>query len=490
MTRTNRLGIFIFRRDLRVKDNTGLYAFSKDYDIILPIFILDPHQAQLHSTNKHYFSYNALQFMLESLDSLNKQLHKLHSQLYVFTNNPLTALANIIDDVQSHYDVKAVAWNHDSNTRYAQLRDKSIERMCHETYKLDVRVYEGDFTLLGEETPSGYKQFGAFYRNAVSSTIKYPISIKPTNCVKNLTLRHAEKENDIASLLHRYIPTYNHHIAVKGGRENAVRIIRKLKSNFSDYAITRNSLSHSTTQLSAYLNFGCVSVREVYHASCLQKMDTDFIKQLYWRDFFFQIAMNTKEAASFSHHIDPRFEKIHWRNANDKIGRKEWKRLVTGTTGFLLIDAGINEMKVTGFMHNRTRMLVGMFWTKYLRFHILDKKWGSQVGFSRYLVDAVGPSQNKMNHHWLTELDFPGRKFSSKGVPLSGRPMDVSNRMIRKWDPTGVYVKKWLPNLSRVDMIDLYKWNNEISNKYSHVHPPPMFDAKTRYKEWIQACRF
>jgi len=50
-----------------------------------------------------------------------------------------------------------------------------------------------------------------------------------------------------------------------------------------------------------------------------------------------------------------------------------------------------------------------------------------------------------MNHHWITDFDYSGKKFSKKGIPLSGRPMDISNKMIKKWDKDCIYIKKWLP---------------------------------------------
>jgi deoxyribodipyrimidine photo-lyase len=149
----------------------------------------------------------------------------------------------------------------------------------------------------------------------------------------------------------------------------------------------------------------------------------------------------------------------------------------------------MNEMKITGFMHNRARMLVGMFWTKYLLINPFNIKYGSQTGFSKLLVDAIGSTQNKMNHHWITELDYPGRKYSSKGVPLTGRPMNINNDQIKKFDKECKYIKKWLPQLKDIPNKDLYKWDNKISNKYNNIHPKPMFNSKERYEEWINICK-
>ena len=66
--------------------------------------------------------------------------------------------------------------------------------------------------------------------------------------------------------------------------------------------------------------------------------------------------------------------------------------------------------------------------------------------------------------------------------------MDPSNRMIAKWDPECIYIKKWLPQLKNIQNKELIKWNQEIAIKYN-IHPGPMFDSKLKYKEWIDKCK-
>ena len=105
--------------------------------------------------------------------------------------------------------------------------------------------------------------------------------------------------------------------------------------------------------------------------------------------------------------------------------------------------------------------------------------------FSRFLLDC-NTSQNKLNCQWVTELDFPGKKFSASGAVLSGRPMNISNIMIKKWDPECGYIKKWLPHLKDVDNKILYKWDTDYNEE---LHPKPMFDNKDRYNDWIKLCK-
>ena len=71
-----KIGIFIFRRDLRLQDNISLLHLQNCVDIIIPIFILDKYQILKSEHNKHYFSNNVVQFMCESLIDLNNNLQK------------------------------------------------------------------------------------------------------------------------------------------------------------------------------------------------------------------------------------------------------------------------------------------------------------------------------------------------------------------------------------------------------------------------------
>ena len=137
----------------------------------------------------------------------------------------------------------------------------------------------------------------------------------------------------------------------------------------------------------------------------------------------------------------------------------------------------MNQLKQTGYLHNRARLLLGHFWTKYLLINPFHPKYGSQVGFSKYLVDAIGTSQNKFNNHWLTEFDLAGRRYAPKNIPLAGRPIDINN--ISKFDPHCIYIKKWLPHLKKIDNKILKNW------KGNNLHPGPIFNLKLKYKQWI-----
>jgi deoxyribodipyrimidine photo-lyase len=271
-----------------------------------------------------------------------------------------------------------------------------------------------------------------------------------------------------------------------GNRNTALAIFKKMK-NFKEYKDKRDMLSYNTTHLSGYLNFGLISEREFYKVvkenlgeSC------QLIDQIIWRNYYLSLLRYLENANSYTNHIDPRYEKIKWLTENSKnsTAYKEWKLMMSSRTGFLIVDAAIRELLETGYMHNRCRMIVGVFSVKYLHINPLCRYIGLNDWFSRHLLDC-STSQNKLNCQWVTELDFPGKKFAPSKAPIAGRPMNISNMVLKKWDKECLYIKKWLPHLSEVDNKILYNWDTKYIEK---MHPKPIFDAKDRYNEWIDLC--
>lgn len=473
--------LFIFRRDLRLCDNQGLNLI--DSEEILPVFLLDPQQVFKSNRNKHFFSTNALQFMCESLVDLDKHLHQKKSRLVILLDDPISSIEYLVQK----FKPSGVVFNADWSA-YALKRDEDIQKVCKNN-NIPIQICTSDSTLhplsdLTKSSGEAYLQFGAFYKNA----FKHGHPVLPVThkaiFMKNIPVL----KNEIsATQLQKRLYAINDNIAQRGGRSHALKKLKNIQSQ-SKYNLMRDRLDYSTSMLSGALNFGCISIREAYFTFIKNLgKQTELLKQLYWRDFFLHIVAVNPLARSFSRHIDSKFDKIKWEVDELKI-KEEFNALWNSKTGFLIVDAAIAEMRSTGFMHNRARMIVGVFWTKYLRIHILHEKYGSQVGFSSQLLDAIGPSQNKLNHHWITELDLSGRRYAPKGRPLAGRPMNISNSMIKKWDPDAKYIKKWLPHLKDVPVKEIYKWGNHLDT-YKHLHPAPMFDISSRLRVWIRSCR-
>jgi len=475
------VGVFIFRRDLRLDDNLGLLDMLNSCETVLPLFCLDSNQIIETPRNKYYYSPHAVQFMCESLVSLNTQLVERDSRLRYVYGEPASGLADLLTHLTTKYERIAVGWNYDFS-EYSQKRDDSLSKVC-EKFSAEVMVNRDDYSLrpikdYAKTDGGGFKKFSSFLATATSAK---PNSPRLCDFGK-LLISSSDFPTEFSKPLSQFY-TENKSLAQRGGRAAVLKRLEEI-SRFKDYNEKRDMLSYNPTNLSAALNFGCVSIREALHSIRANLgSGTDLIKQLYWRDYHLSVGFYLPHGLSYTRMMDPRFDKIAW-----KENKEEWEKLIEAKTGFLLVDAAMEQMKATGYLHGRARMILGMFWTKYLMIHIYNPIYGLQVGFSRYLVDAVGPTQNKLNCAWIIELDFAGRRYAPPGAPCAGRPMSIGNKMMKKWDPEGKYVRHWLPQMKAVPIEALIDWDETVAKRYS-VHPPPIFDEKERYDEWIEACR-
>ena len=98
-----------------------------------------------------------------------------------------------------------------------------------------------------------------------------------------------------------------------------------------------------------------------------------------------------------------------------------------------VVDAGMRELRATGWMHNRVRMVVASFLTKHL---LIDWRRGERH-FMRWLLDG-DPAANSGGWQWA----------ASTGTDSSPAPR-VFNPMLQgeRFDPDGVYLHRWLPEL-------------------------------------------
>lgn len=467
MSKTN-LGIFIFRKDLRLYDNLGLIELGKKCDKIIPIFIFDNNQIEENDNNKYYRSNNAIQFMCESLVDLNTQLN---NKLMLFKGNPVLILEKIIRHLIKNYNI-IVGFNKDY-TKYAIKRDSLIINLLNK-YKVNSLTIEHDHTLIPfnkmiKLNGTAYVVYGSFYKNAIKTSVNKPINNNFKKYIKiDITSFSINKIKELYK--------YNPFIAQHGGRTNAIKKMYNTKV-YKEYTNNRDLLNFNTFQLSAALNFGCISIREFYF---IIKQNTTIKKQLYWRDYYTCILRYVPNANSYSLMIDPRFNKVKWPNNS-----KNWYLMMESKTGYLLIDAAMRELIKTGYIGNRIRLILATFWIKYLLINPLHPKYGSQVGYSRYLVDC-NTSQNKLNHQWFTDLDLPGRRYYKHGCnPLTGRMMRIDNEVIKKFDPDCVYIKKWLPELKDIPNKELFNWNEIIQKKYN-IHVKPIFNWEEQYFKYCK----
>jgi deoxyribodipyrimidine photo-lyase len=419
------MNIFIFRRDLRTQDNLAfnkLIQHTKGNNIA-PIFIFNP--KQIYAKYNEYYSNNAVQFMIESLQSLQKQVH-----ITYFEGDDL----EILESIKKKHTIHTVAFNSDYSP-YARKRDEGITNWCQQ-HNINVITAE-DYTLfpMGTITNSSglpYQVFTPFYKNALKHNVLKPVLSSNSKYKINIIKLQSSVPVDI----NKYY-THNPNIAVNGGREQA---LKRLKMQFKNYNKTRDFPAlDSTTKLSAYIKFGCVSIREVFHKF---KGNTGLQRELIWREFYANILYKFPHVLGTS--FKQKYDKIKWTD------NKEWfKKWCDGETGFALVDAGMKQLNETGWMHNRVRMVVAMFLTKDL---LIDWRWGEKY-FATKLVD-YDPSSNNGGWQWSASTGTDAQPYFRIFNP---------KLQLKKYDKKLEYIKRWNPGYKDVLPIVDHKERAQIA---------------------------
>lgn len=458
---TENLSLFIFRRDLRIFDNTGLTQAIDKSDYVIPLFIFTPTQIE----NNSFKSSNAIQFMTESLESLDNQISNIEktSKLLVMYGDEIKVLIKIYKRLK----FKTIYVNEDY-TPYSIKRDSKIKVFCKEN---EIDFYQlCDILLLDTidiktNTDTRYRIFTQFYNKTKNEKIRHPKIIKQFNFYK--TPAYYAKyniSNMIKHLLKKKYYTLNDNIALHGGRENGLKILSKLK-RLKNYANTRNCLTSTNTMLSAHNKFGTVSVREVYYK--FKTVSNELCKQLYWRDFYYYVGYYNKDFYKDRHITKATHYLIKW--SNNKKNLKLWQE---GKTGYPIVDAAMRQINITGFMHNRGRLITASFLSKDL---LIDWKYGEQY-FAEKLVD-YDRAQNTGNWNWSSSFGMDATSFL--------RILNPWTQSI-EYDPDAKYIKKWLPELSDIPANHLHNWH-KYHDKYDVDYPKPISDhSKSRllFKEF------
>ncbi|MBN2489065.1 MAG: deoxyribodipyrimidine photo-lyase [Methanosarcinaceae archaeon] len=427
--------LFVFRRDLRIDDNTALMEALNRSDEVIPCFIFDP---RLSGKSKKNFNHNAFQFMVESLEDLKKQFKERNGKMYFLSGLPEDVIGKLIRKMK----IDAVFVNADY-TPFSRKRDEEISNVCsasgaafHQFH--DSLLHEPGTALTKKGTP--YVVFTQFFRASSKMEVPLPVMVQRVKGVQSVqgSNFYAGKldmaDTDIP--VEMKIPE-NKQIFVRGGRSNALAVLEDLAA-FKNYDHDRDYPSlQGTTGLSAHNKFGTISIREFYH-SVRDELGAGhtLINELHWRDFFTHVASEFPHV--FTSAFKQKYDGILWDNAPESFNA--W---CSGKTGYPIVDAGMRELNTTGFMHNRVRMITASFLVKDLH---IDWRLGERY-FASKLVD-YDPCVNNGNWQWSASTGADAQPFFRIFNPWLQQ---------KKYDPDCEYIRKWLPELGSLDAASIHK---------------------------------
>jgi deoxyribodipyrimidine photo-lyase len=464
-----------FRRDLRTDDHAALYQASKQRSPIVPLFIFDVDLIRSLSSDGAAFNFQA-----EALAELSRKLHTLGGTLITRHGKVLDVHKAIIHDVQP----QALYYNRDYEP-YARERDVRVEQVYRDagvevrSFK-DAVVHEPDEVLTGKGDP--YVVFTP-YANSWKK-LSHPA---PFGRPKPFTTPHMLQERLLGAKELGKAMTIAHPAFVGGEGEAHHRWKRFLQSKIGEYEHTRDLPAvDGTSMLSAYLRFGCISIRRMIddaektlqHAPTPQRSPIGkFMDELIWREFYMSVLFHYPGLVHSNYREE--FNKMPW-----KFSRKLFDAWKDGRTGYPLVDAGMRQLHQTGWMHNRVRMVVASFLTKDLRH---DWRKGAEY-FEEKLMD-IELSSNNGGWQWA----------ASTGV--DPKPLRIFNPRLQseRFDAEGDYIRRFVPELRRVPKKFIHSphtmppvLQKELGCMIGKDYPAPIVDhaaAAADYKRMFAAVR-
>jgi deoxyribodipyrimidine photo-lyase len=369
------------------------------------------------------------------LKTLEGDLEKRGSRLIVRCGVPAKVLAELIEEVSA----VQVCWNRCYEPSAIE-RDKKLKQ---ELTGRGIEVSSLNGGLLIEpweiQTKSGgpYQVFTPFFKAVKERPVSEPISAPrkvpaPEVWPKSLSI-------DELKLLPR-LPWdagfYEHWSPGERGAKQGLE--RFLKKGVQEYREERDRPDcKGTSRLSPHLHFGEISPRQIWHSVCSAvgedpdspQVCEPYLRQLIWREFAHHLLYHFPRTVKDPLRSD--FLRFPWKA--DPGGLRAWQR---GATGYPIVDAGVRELWTTGWMHNRVRMIAASFLVKDL---MIPWQAGAEW-FWNTLVDA-DLANNTMGWQWVAGCGADAAPYFRIFNPVTQG---------RKFDPAGEYVRRWVPELSRL----------------------------------------
>ena len=403
----DKIAVFWFRRDFRLKDNHALFKALTSGFKVLPVFVFDTNILSTLPKTDHRVA-----FIHKSLENLNNELIKNGvGGIQFFHLSPIETFKKLT----KQHTICQVYCNEDYEP-YARERDKKVAALLNEQ-AIPFKTFTDHVLNNPQEV---LKADGMPY------SVFTPYKNKVLQYLANKGFEHYPSEKNLSAFC-----TFN-------TKENFLPSLDKLgfttstiplpKHNYTEkvienYAEKRDfPAQNNTSKLSPFLRFGLISTRGL--AKTIEKISATFLTELIWRDFYQMILWWHPQTIEKS--FKPIYDQVEW--TNNPLLFEKW---CAGQTGFPIVDAGMRELNNTGFMHNRVRMIVASFLCKDLQ---IDWRWG-EAYFAEKLYDFELAS-NVGGWQWAASSGCDAAPYFRIFNP---------ELQLKRFDPNLEYLKKWVP---------------------------------------------
>ncbi|WP_372810816.1 deoxyribodipyrimidine photo-lyase [Litorivivens sp.] len=439
-----------FRNDLRSHDNTALHhaaRFAREQQVPLrALYIATPGQWHEHAT-----SLRQQNLIFAALNALQGTLAERGIAFDLLVADTFRDIPALLAKYADKHQLSAVFANREYLVNEMQRDDAVASRLsipCH--WHHDRLLLEPGTVLNGSDLP--YKVFTPFAKawkrtlgERDSTPLRRPRAL--AEAVPARSLKRFCEPADISGW-----PT---------DEEAALKQLRRFcQEQVQDYEKKRDFPAiEGTSRLGAALAIGLLSPRQ-----CLARLRSEaeladtksgadvWLNELIWREFYQHVAFHFPRVVK-GYAFKPETENIRWNN-NDR----DFQAWCEGKTGFPIVDAGMRQLRETGWMHNRLRMITASFLVKDLH---IDWRRGEQY-FMSQLIDGEFAANNG-GWQWAASTGTDAAPYFRVFNPTTQG---------QRFDPEGHFIRTFVPELAALDKRQVH------SPPKSADYPAPIVDHK------------
>lgn len=415
-------GLVWFTEDLRVDDNETLLKAIEENEEVLPIYFLP--NTRLEQLDIPRIGNTRMTFIKESLNNLRTQLQQIGGDLLVIEGPPedhITGLCKL-------YNIRKV---------YTKKQVGSEEKTAQQSVKkqllglgIDFETYSTSTLFHPDDLPFSVRDIPMLFTKFRKLAEKESVVREPFDAPRQITIPPIESTPFTSE-------TSSHAAWLHGGEIEAQKRMMHFiwdSQAIRTYKKTRDQLAglDFSTKFSAWLSQGCISPRRIY--SEIKRFERDVVTnestywvifELLWRDFF-RFSFKKYPNAYFQlHGLGQQARYTYF----DSAKFEAWTQ---GKTSEALINAGMNELRETGFVSNRMRQILASYWV-----FGMQQDWRYGAAWFEYCLVDYDVASNWGNWAYIAGVGNDNR---------GGREFNVEKQALL-YDKDGSYRNKWDSNL-------------------------------------------